>query len=156
MDPISIIVTALALGAAAGLKDTSAQVVKDAYAGFKALIKQRYPSVTNVDQLEKTPESAGWKTVVQEELQKTNAATDDEVLREAQRLLDAVKNEAPGVAQIVGVTMEEIEAASIRLKDIIATGAGSTGASLKNVRATGDIDIQGVRAGGSSDSDPKK
>ena len=40
MDPISIIVTALATGAAAGLKPTAAKVIQDAYAGIKALIQR--------------------------------------------------------------------------------------------------------------------
>jgi hypothetical protein len=39
MDPITIIVTALALGAAAGLKPTAEQAVQDAYAGVKRLIQ---------------------------------------------------------------------------------------------------------------------
>ena len=39
MDPITIIVTALALGAAAGLKPTAEQAVKVAYAGLKKLIQ---------------------------------------------------------------------------------------------------------------------
>ena len=37
MDPVTIIVTALALGAAAGLKPVAEQAVKDAYAGIKTL-----------------------------------------------------------------------------------------------------------------------
>jgi hypothetical protein len=155
MDPVSIIVTALAAGAAAGLQQQASQVVKDAYDGLKGLIKREYSTV-NVEQLEQGPEVPQRREFAKFELSSTEAPNDEEVLREAQRLLDAVKNEAPGAAQTVGVTMEEIEAASIRLRDIIATGAGSTGVSMRGVRASGDIDIQGVRAGGSSDSDPKK
>jgi len=42
MDPVSIILVALAAGAAAAAKDTASQAVKDAYAGLKALVKKRF------------------------------------------------------------------------------------------------------------------
>lgn len=42
MEPIIVIVTALALGAAAGLKSTATQAVKDAYTGLKALILRNF------------------------------------------------------------------------------------------------------------------
>ena len=41
MDPITLIVTALAAGAALGVQDTASAMVKDAYASLKALVKKR-------------------------------------------------------------------------------------------------------------------
>ena len=41
MDPISLIVAALAAGASAAVKDTAGQAVKDAYSGLKALVKRK-------------------------------------------------------------------------------------------------------------------
>ena len=41
MDPITLIVTALAAGAALGITDTASSAIKDAYAGLKALVKKR-------------------------------------------------------------------------------------------------------------------
>jgi hypothetical protein len=41
MDPITLIVTALAAGAALGVKDAASSAVKDAYAGLKALVGKR-------------------------------------------------------------------------------------------------------------------
>jgi hypothetical protein len=41
MDPITLIVTALAAGAALGVTDTASAIVKDAYAGPKAQVKKR-------------------------------------------------------------------------------------------------------------------
>ena len=41
MDPITLIVTALAAGAALGVKDAASSAVKDAYAGLKALVSKR-------------------------------------------------------------------------------------------------------------------
>ena len=56
MDPITIILTALVVGAAAGLKPTAEKAVKDAYAGIKSLIKRKYGQV-KVDILESDPAS---------------------------------------------------------------------------------------------------
>jgi len=41
MDPITLIVTALAAGAALGVQGAASAMVKDAYAGLKALVKKR-------------------------------------------------------------------------------------------------------------------
>jgi hypothetical protein len=41
MDPITLIVSALAAGAAVGAQDTVSAMVKDAYAGLKALARKR-------------------------------------------------------------------------------------------------------------------
>jgi hypothetical protein len=42
MEPITLIIGALAAGASAAAKDTASQAVKDAYAGLKTLIQQRF------------------------------------------------------------------------------------------------------------------
>jgi hypothetical protein len=41
MDPITLIVAALAAGAALVLKDTASSAARDAYAGLKALVRKR-------------------------------------------------------------------------------------------------------------------
>ena len=41
MDPIALIVTALAAGTALGVQDTASAMVKDAYANLKALVRRR-------------------------------------------------------------------------------------------------------------------
>lgn len=41
MDPISLIVGALASGAASGLTDSATAAVKDAYAGLRDLVRRR-------------------------------------------------------------------------------------------------------------------
>lgn len=42
MEPVALIVTALAAGAGAGVKDTASSAVKDAYEGLKAMVKGRF------------------------------------------------------------------------------------------------------------------
>ena len=41
MDPVSLIVAALAAGASAALKDTATEAIKDAYNGLKSLLKRK-------------------------------------------------------------------------------------------------------------------
>jgi hypothetical protein len=41
MDPLTVIAAALLAGAAAALKDTAAQAVRDAYTGLKSLIARK-------------------------------------------------------------------------------------------------------------------
>ena len=61
MDPISLIIAALAAGAIAGVKDTAGQAVKDAYTGLKALLRRRFAgnrkAEAALDQAERQPES---------------------------------------------------------------------------------------------------
>jgi hypothetical protein len=150
MDPISIIVTALVLGAAAGLKPTSEQAVKDAYAGLKDLLQRKFARV-NVALVEIDPTSQSRQNVVKEDLAKVNADQDEEVIKAAQVLLDTVRDQAPDMAIAVGVNLEDIKAVSLRLSDIIATG---TGVNVQRAELTGDIKIRQVRAG--SDTASKK
>jgi hypothetical protein len=42
MDPVSLIVTALAAGAASALQDATSSAVKDAYTRLKAMVKKRF------------------------------------------------------------------------------------------------------------------
>lgn len=145
MDPVTIILTALVAGAAAGLKPTAEQVVKDAYEGIKALIKRKYARVS-VDNLEGDPASEARKSVVREDLQKANAGEDAELLVQAQAVLDAVRQHAPEAAAAVGVSIEELEAGSVHVRDItVSTG---TGVSIRKAKVAGDVEIAGVRAGG--------
>ena len=70
MEPIStLIVTALAAGAAAGLEGTVSQVVRDAYDGLKGLIKSKYgKAADSLDILEKSPSSEHLRSFADEQL----------------------------------------------------------------------------------------
>jgi hypothetical protein len=143
MEPISAIVAALALGAAAAAKDVGGEAVKDAYAGLKALIARRYPQVS-VEQLEKAPESKNRRAVVEEDLQAANGAEDSELAGLAAKLTNLIRQQAPGTAAAIGVDLKDIEAGSLRLADIAAAGAG---VRVEKAKIAGAIDISGVRAG---------
>lgn len=150
MEPISIIVTALALGAAAGLKPLAEQAVKDAYDGLKELVKRKYPSAApTVDYLASRPDRQSVRQDLQEDLAKTAAAQDAELLTQAQALLQAVEAKAPEAAATIGVSLENIKGASLELSKILAQGSGqgsTTGVSLKDADIQGDIKISDVTA----------
>src|SRR5687767_10368675 len=62
MDPVAMILTALAGGAAAAAQETASQAVKDAYAGLKALVQRKLQpgdpgAATVVAQFEKDSET---------------------------------------------------------------------------------------------------
>lgn len=149
MDPITLIVTALAAGAAAGLGDTAAQAVKDAYAGLKSLIVGKVAQAApGVEQLEAAPDSKARRAVVEEDLAKASVGQDPEVLRQAKALLDAIQAHDPDAARTIGIDLANIKGASLKLADIIASGAGPvTGVQVKDADIAGDIVITGVRAG---------
>jgi hypothetical protein len=76
MEPITAIATALALGAAAGLKGTTEQLIKDGYTTLKTVIKSTFPQVSaSVDQLDHAPNSKARRAVVEEDLTKPGLGT---------------------------------------------------------------------------------
>jgi hypothetical protein len=143
MDPIESIATALALGAAAGLKPTVEKVIKDAYDGLKALILRKYPKV-DVNQLETDPGSKGRRAVVTEGLEKGGAHNDAELLLSAANVLETVRSRAPETAGVVGVDLKDVEGVALTIRRVIASG---TGVNIEHAKLAGDITIEDVRAG---------
>jgi len=153
MEPISAtIVTALALGAANALKDVSSQAVRDSYAALKALIQRKYERVP-LAQLEENPASKARRAVVQEELVAAGAEEDKELLEHTKAVVDAVSEHAPETAAAIGVDLADIKGGTLRIADVIASGAG---VKIKKGEFTGDIDISGVRAGQGGGQPAKK
>ena len=87
MDALTSLVTALAAGAAAALKPTVEQAVKDSYTALKELIQRKYAQVS-LDQLEANPSSKSRRGVVEEDLAAARVDKDAEVLHQAQTLLE--------------------------------------------------------------------
>jgi hypothetical protein len=147
MEPISAIGLSLALGAAAAAgKAVVNELVKDAYATLKDLIKSRYPAVS-VEQLEQAPQSTNRRAVVEEDLANSGAGKDGELVEAASRLIELVRTQEPGMAAAIGLDLKDVEAANLRLRDIAASGTGATGVKARGVRVSGDIEIINVRAG---------
>jgi hypothetical protein len=150
MDPLTSIVTALAAGAAAALKSTVEQAVKDGYTTLKALIQRKYAQV-NVEQLETNPGSKSRRGVVEEDLAATGADQDTEVLQYAQALLEAIQRLVPETAAAIGVELKDIEGATLAIRRVTARGAG---VKVQRAKLSGDITIEDVRAGGGGGAAP--
>jgi hypothetical protein len=106
------------MGAAAGLKDTAAQAVKDAYAKLKGLIRTRYPGVS-IDQLEQQPTSKARQGVVGDDLER--ASNDPQIVALARELIAVIEKHAPDLSQAVGVRINEVEQAKMTFDNVIAT-----------------------------------
>lgn len=88
MEPITLILTALATGAAAAAADVGKEALKDAYQGLKKLIQDKYAAAkTGVDLIEKDPESAAFQAAAKELLEPTGATQDPDVIQAAQELM---------------------------------------------------------------------
>lgn len=89
MDPVSLIVAALAAGAGAGAQNTAAEAVKDTYAGLKALVRQRLSRRASgeiaLTQHEAKPEQ--WGPALEAELVEVRADEDAATVDAAQRLM---------------------------------------------------------------------
>jgi hypothetical protein len=89
VDPVSLIVAALAAGAVAGAQNSATEAVKDAYAGLKALVRRRLTGrpagEVALDQHAQEPEQ--WETALAGELVKADLGGDTEVVSAAQALM---------------------------------------------------------------------
>lgn len=92
MDPITLIVTALAAGAAKGLKDSASSAVRDAYAGLKSLVKSRLAGRPDAALVlarhEEAPET--WQAPLMAELSEAGADHDADLVKAAQALMSLV------------------------------------------------------------------
>jgi hypothetical protein len=145
MDPISLIISALVAGAAAGLKPTAEKVVRDAYEGFKKFLVGRFGNKSNIESLEEKPQSAGRQATVKEELEDAGAARDAELMERARQLIETIKTHAPADARAVGVNLSEVEAEFIKIGKVLSSGGGFVGSKLK---LRGGLTIDEIQAGG--------
>ena len=90
MDPISLIVAALAAGASTALKDTAGDAIKNAYNGLKSLLKRKFggePLAESVlDNHEQAPEV--WEKPLEQQLGDSGAGDDEAIVQAAQKLLE--------------------------------------------------------------------
>jgi hypothetical protein len=90
MDPVTLIVTALAAGAASALQDGASAAVKDAYARVKALVRTRFVGRPDRELIlarhEKAPQI--WGAPLIEELSAARAGGDADLVAAAQALMN--------------------------------------------------------------------
>lgn len=92
MDPVTLILTALASGAKAALTDTAGQLIKDAYAGLKSLVIEKLGAKAKrseaeylVSKLETSPDAT--KLLLEEELKKLELAKDSAIVEASNKVL---------------------------------------------------------------------
>jgi hypothetical protein len=89
MDPITLIVLALAAGATAGLQAVASSAVTDAYASLKSLVKKRLAGQQDGEMVLNRYESAPqvWEAPLAQELTNAGAADDSELIAAAQAIM---------------------------------------------------------------------
>jgi hypothetical protein len=92
MDPVTLIVTALAAGAASALQDGASAAVKDAYARVKALVMRRFANRPKGELVLAEHESAPqvWEAPLAAELSAAGAGGDADLVAAAQALMSLV------------------------------------------------------------------
>lgn len=89
MDPISVIVAALAAGAGAGIKDSVSRTVQDAYGGLRELVRRRLAvrpgAATVLAEHETAPHR--WQESLSAELVAVDAGSDQEIITAARQVL---------------------------------------------------------------------
>jgi hypothetical protein len=138
-----MIVLALASGAAAGLKPTAEQAVKDGYSAVKAFIQAKYGRV-DLDPLEQKPESDAKRASVAEDLEELGAGTDAELIELARQLADLVQTHDAGAAAAIGVDIANVQASFLRFGDVTAAGPG---VRIQDSGFSEGIEFGDVRAG---------
>ncbi len=153
MDPITILVTALTLGAAAGLKSTAEQAVKDAYAGTKKLIQDQYERVS-LSMLENDPADKSRQEIIKAELQNAGADHDEELLQTAIELIQIIQEKAPETTSDMDIDLGKINVATdIEVEDLHAEGDLSLQLDEAKSRE-GGFTLKGLKAG--DVTDPKE
>ena len=111
MDPVTLVVTALAAGASAGMTETASAAVKDAYAGLKTALAERFRGrpAAEVALAEHETSPATWQAPLTQYV--TEVGVDDQLRELAQRLLAAA--DRAGSDRRVQVTADTIQGQQI-------------------------------------------
>ncbi len=92
MDPVTLILSALAAGAVAGAKDTAAEAVRDGYGALKRLVRGRLGGDIShevaLENYEKDPEI--WKEPLKKALTDVGADRDEGIIEQARALLEQI------------------------------------------------------------------
>lgn len=140
MDPVTMLVQTLALGATAALKDTAGEAVKDAYKALKTEIVTKFGPQPTVEALERTPTSATKRAAAAEDL--IPAASDQAVGQRVRELAEIVQRDDPQVGQVVGVSIKQLISDLLEIDTVRSSGSGTeivdskiTKVSIKKVTA---------------------
>jgi hypothetical protein len=92
MDPVTLILAALAAGAASGAKDIASDAIRDTYGALKRLVQRKFQGDEAqelvLDKHEEDPEV--WKEPLKKALTDTGADQDEAILERAKALLEQI------------------------------------------------------------------
>lgn len=156
MDPLSLIVGAVAVGASAGIGDATKQTVADAYAALKGILSRRYLALSaDVAGVESEPEEPLRRQLLAKQLAKAGAGDDEELRTAAQEVLRQVEDHAPDAAERAGVKLSRVAVGGdVEVIDIAVQDG--TGVTATDVSVAGSIKIQGVKVEASEPPHPHK
>jgi hypothetical protein len=144
LDPISLIVGALTMGASAAAKDVGGRAVREAYDGLKRLIADRYKRSGAIAAVEEDPSSEAQKRALQEALGKTDIALDVEVVQSAKNLALALETVPQPDLATIGLQIDHLRAMSASFGDIDISGSGK-GAILRDVALGGELKVGNIK-----------
>lgn len=156
MDPVIIsLVSAVAGGAIAAAKGVASSAVKDAYAGLRRLIVDRYErAVPFVEAIEADPESEPEKTVLAKQLDQAGVSDDDELKAAVQAVLEALEGlraEPSSVALLDFDTFRSLKNFEVEDAEVLGTLFRARNAffegdtKLKNIRQASAFGVSGKK-----------
>jgi hypothetical protein len=103
MDSITLIVTALAAGAASAMQDDAKSAVKTAFERLRHLARKRFTSADTAEfMLDKHAAAPDiWQAPLKQELESSGAAGDQELIEAAQRLMELLDPRGTGARKYV-------------------------------------------------------
>jgi hypothetical protein len=147
VDSVTLVVTAVALGASAGLTETASSAVKDAYAGLKGLLNHRQ---IDVSAIERGPDSTVQRQALREMLAAVPDVVDQDLLDAAEQVTDVVAADQPDAA-VRGVPRAGLPLYLVygtgsdkgveAMKDAMRTVDGSEGMSFRDPRTGGAVPV---------------
>ncbi|HUN37045.1 MAG TPA: RIP homotypic interaction motif-containing protein [Trebonia sp.] len=142
MDPITLIVTALAAGAASAMQDDAKAAVKTAFERLRHLVKKRFASPQNGEfMLEKHAAAPDiWRAPLQQELEQSGAGSDPELVDAAQALMKLLDPGGTGAGKYV-VTVSNSSGVQIGDHNSQVNHFGSMTAGRDNYQANRDITV---------------
>lgn len=95
MEPVTLILTALATGAAAGATVVGQNAIKDAYNGLKTLIQKRFSGQERAERAldDYTEDPETYEKPLAKQLQETGAVEDENIIKAAQQVMAVAEPE---------------------------------------------------------------
>lgn len=143
MTPNELLVHTFIAGATAVRAATCPAAIRSAYSALVAELRHAHPDL-DLSAIERRPTSPHSRGLLAEELAELGDNFAPELLAVAHTLLAALTQAAPATATAIGVDLQEVKAAYLRLSNIRASGVG---ARVVQSEFTGGVELGDVQAG---------